>query len=253
MKTPSKDALKGYGSTVAVQNKTVLLAAVGAGDLAVERALAVAGTLRSRAEALPGEAQVQLDLAAKEARTRAEEAADRARDAVRTARTSAQQVATAVRPETVVSTVAGLVSTARTQTVATIETLAVRGAEVVEELRRQPGVRAVVGRAERAVDAVEDALEDVLEETAETVAETSSEVTSLAQKTAARAEKAIDRAEQATHEAAEEARSSIGEVAPEQPETPARKRAAAKKTTAARTSSGTTARVTRPRTAKRTE
>ena len=92
-----KNTLKYYGETVAVQNKTVLLAAVGAGDLAVERARAVVGTLRTRAEALPGEAQVQIDLAAKEARTRAEEAADRARVAVRTARTSAQHVATAGR------------------------------------------------------------------------------------------------------------------------------------------------------------
>src|SRR3712207_6833164 len=157
------DPLNSAGETVAVQNKKVLLAAVDAGVLAVERTRAVVGPLRSRVEALPGEAQVQVDLAAKEARTRAEEA-------VRTARTSAQQVATAVRPDVVASTVAGLVSTARTQTVATIETLAVRGAEVVEELRRQPVVRKVVGRAERAVDAVEDALEDVLEETAETVA-----------------------------------------------------------------------------------
>src|SRR3712207_6859670 len=179
-----KHTLKEYGESVAVQNKQVLLAAVGAGDLAVARTRAAVGTRRSRAEALPGEAQVQVDLAAKEARTRAEEA-------VRTARTSAQHVAHAVRPDTVVNTVAGLVSTARTQTVATIETLAVRGAEVVEELRRQPVVRKVVGRAERAVDAVEDALEEVLEETAETVAEASNEVTSIAQKTAAKAEKAI--------------------------------------------------------------
>src|SRR3712207_9216472 len=97
-----KSTLKEYGETVAVQNKQVLLAAVGAGDLAVERTRAVVGTLRARAEALPGEAQVQIDLAAKEARTRAEEA-------VRTARTSAQQVATAVRPDVVATTVAGLV------------------------------------------------------------------------------------------------------------------------------------------------
>ena len=175
--------------------------------------------------------------------------------AVRTARTSAQHVATAVRPETVASTVAGLVSTARTQTVATIETLAVRGAEVVEELRRQPGVRTVVGRAERAVDAVEDAVEEVLEGTAETVAEASNEVTSIAQKTAARAEKAIDRAEEATHEAAEEAKATLESVEEPAVDEPVRKRAAAKKTTAARKSApaGTSARVTRARTAKRTD
>jgi heparin binding hemagglutinin HbhA len=189
---------------------------------------------------------VQVDLAAKEARTRAEEA-------VRTARTSAQHVASAVRPDAVVSTVAGLVSTARTQTVATIETLAVRGAEVVEELRRQPAVRKVVFRAERAVDAVEDALEEVLEETAETVAEASNEVTSIAQKTAAKAEKAIDSAEEATHEVAESAKATLESA--EQPEAPkpARKRAPAKTTSAARKSApaGTSARVTRARTAKR--
>src|SRR5919107_847430 len=178
----------------------------------------------------------------KEARTRAEEA-------VRNARTSAQHVASAVRPDAVASTVADLVSTARTQTVATIETLAVRGAEVVEELRRQPVVRKVVGRAERAVDAVEDTLEEVLEETAETVAEASNEVTSIAQKTAAKAEKAIDSAEEATHEVAESAKATLESA--EQPEAPkpARKRAPAKTTSAARKSApaGTSARVTRTR------
>ena len=44
-----KNTLKHYGETVAIQNRTVLLAAVGAGDLAVERARAVVGTRRIRA------------------------------------------------------------------------------------------------------------------------------------------------------------------------------------------------------------
>jgi heparin binding hemagglutinin HbhA len=230
------ETLKKAGETVVVQNKTVLLAAVGAGDLAVERARAVIGTLRSRAEALPGEAQVQADLAAKEA-------AGRARDAVQSARTSAQHVAAAVRPESVKSTVTDLVSSARTQTVATLESLAVRGGEVVEELRRQPTFRKVVFRAERAVDAVEDRLEEVLEETAETVAEASNEVTSVAQKAAAKTAKVVDAAEEKTAQAADAAKATLDEAdAPK----PAKKNSPARKSGPAKAS----ARVTRARTAK---
>ena len=147
------------GRSIAEQAKTPILAVVGAGDLAVERARTVVAQFRSKATssimALPGEAQVQADLAVKEARTRATEAAG-------TARTTAQQFATAVRPEAVRSTVESFFETARTQAVATVEKLAEHGAEVVEELRQQPGFRRVVRRAERAVDTVEDALEDVL-------------------------------------------------------------------------------------------
>ncbi|MBB3085036.1 hypothetical protein [Geodermatophilus sabuli] len=243
------ETLKKVGETVVVQNKTVLLAAVGAGDLAVERARAVVGTLRSRAEALPGEAQVQADLAAKEARTRAEEAAGRARDAVQSARTSAQHVAAAVRPESVKSTVTDLVSTARTQAVATLESLAVRGGEVVEELRRQPTFRKVVFRAERAVDVVEDRLEDVLEETAETVAEASNEVTSVAQKAAAKTAKVVDAAEEKTAQAADTAKATIAEADVTEPAKPVKKSSAARKSTPAKAS----VRVSRARTAKRTD
>src|SRR6478752_7472783 len=131
--------------TLAEQAKTPFLAVVGAGDLAVERARTVVTQFRSKATssvlALPGEAQVQADLAVKEARTRATEAAGNARVA-------AQQFATAVRPDVLRNTVAGLV-----------ETLAGRGAEVVEELRRQPALRRVVRRAETAVDTVEGKLD----------------------------------------------------------------------------------------------
>ena len=84
--------------TFAEQAKTPFLAVVGACDLAVERAKTVVAQFRSKAEALPGEAQVQADLAVKEARTRATEAAG-------TARTTAQQLAVAVRPEALRSTV----------------------------------------------------------------------------------------------------------------------------------------------------
>ena len=48
--------------------KTSFLAAVGASDLAVERTRTVVDQLRNRVVALPGEAQVQADLASKEAR-----------------------------------------------------------------------------------------------------------------------------------------------------------------------------------------
>ena len=138
---------------------------------------------RSRAEALPGEAQVQADLAVKEARTRATEAAG-------TARAAAQQLAAAVRPEALRSTVAGLVETARTQAAATVEKLAEHGAEVVEELR-QPA-RLPPGRAPRrdAPSTPSRARSRAsLEETAKAVADASNKVTSVAQKTAARATK----------------------------------------------------------------
>ena len=95
-----------------------------------------------------------------------------------------------MRPEALRSTVVSLVENARTQAATTVEKLAEHGAEVVEDLRRQPAFRKVVRRAERAVDAVEDTLEDVLEETAETVVEASNKATSVAQKTAARVDEA---------------------------------------------------------------
>jgi heparin binding hemagglutinin HbhA len=63
--------VKQYGETAASAYKTLNLAVIGAGDLAVERARTVVAQFRTKAEALPGEAQVQADLAVKEARTRA--------------------------------------------------------------------------------------------------------------------------------------------------------------------------------------
>ncbi|PZA22113.1 hypothetical protein DMO24_06645, partial [Modestobacter versicolor] len=61
------DTLKSYGETLVDTGRTGLLAAIGAGDAAVDAAVtrsrAVFGTVRTRAEALPGEAQVQADLA----------------------------------------------------------------------------------------------------------------------------------------------------------------------------------------------
>jgi L-asparaginase II len=66
------DTLKHYGETLVGTSRTGLLAAIGAGDAAVDAARSVVITVRNRAEALPGEAQVQADLAVKEARTRAE-------------------------------------------------------------------------------------------------------------------------------------------------------------------------------------
>ena len=94
--------VKQYGESVVARaspsRPDPVLAVVGAGDLAVERARTVVAQFRSQAEALPGEAQVQADLAVKEARTRATEAAG-------TARTTAHQFAVAVRPEAVRSTV----------------------------------------------------------------------------------------------------------------------------------------------------
>jgi heparin binding hemagglutinin HbhA len=225
--------VKQYGEFAVTHAKPAVLAVIGAGDLAVERARTVLGQFRSKAVALPGEAQVQADLAVKEART------------------AAHQLVVAVRPEALKDTVVGLVGTARTQAAATVETLAERGAEVVEDLRRQPAFRRVVRRAERAVDAVEDTLEDVLEETAEAVADASNEVTSIAQKTAAKATKVAAKAEDKVESAAESTKATIDAAE----ETPAEKSApAAKKTTPAakRTpAKATTARVSRARTAKR--
>ncbi|MCW2696211.1 MAG: uncharacterized protein JWR62_1296, partial [Modestobacter sp.] len=50
------DTLKHYGDAVVEQSRTGLLAAIGAGDAAVEAARALVESLRARAEALPGEA-----------------------------------------------------------------------------------------------------------------------------------------------------------------------------------------------------
>jgi len=78
--------VKQYGETAVHFAKTPVLATIGAGDLAVQRAKAVVDQLRNRAEALPGEAKVQADLGVKEARTRATEAAGSARAAAALAR-----------------------------------------------------------------------------------------------------------------------------------------------------------------------
>jgi heparin binding hemagglutinin HbhA len=241
--TPT-ETVKQYGETVVTVAKPAVLAAIGAGDLAVERARTLVAQFRTQATssivALPGEAQVQADLAVKEARTRATEAAG-------TARTTAHQFAVAVRPEALLSTVTGLVETARTQAVSTLEELAEHGAEVVESLRRQPAFRRIVRSAESAVDAVEDTLEDVLEETAEAVVEASNEVTSVAQKTAAKATKVAAKAEDKVKDAAETTKATAEETV-EVPE-PAAKAAPAKKSSAA-AKKVTTARVTRARAAK---
>jgi heparin binding hemagglutinin HbhA len=230
---------------VAERGRTPLLVAVGAGDLAVEQARTVLATLRSRAEAIPGEAQVQVDLATREARTRAEQAADRARGLV-----------TVVRPEAVVNTVAGLVEQARTQAAGTVEALAERGADVLQELRRQPGFRRFAVKAEQVVDTVEDAVEEVIEEAAEAVTEASDEVTSLVQKAASRTTKAAARAEAAVDQAADQAKAVIEETAEAADEATAKAaRKPAKRTTAARgkAATATSARVTRTRTATTTD
>jgi heparin binding hemagglutinin HbhA len=230
---------------VAERGRTPLLVAVGAGDLAVEQARTVLASLRSRAEALPGEAQVQVDLATREARTRAEQAADRARGLV-----------TVVRPEAVVNTVTGLVEQARTQAAGTVEALAERGADVLQELRRQPGFRRFAARAEAAVDVVEGAVEEVIEDAAEAVTEASDEVTSLVQKAAARTTKAAARAEAAVDQVADQAKAAIEDTAEAADEATAKAaRKPAKRTTAARTTAatGTSARVGRTRTAKTTD
>ncbi|MGY1607387.1 hypothetical protein [Geodermatophilus sp. SYSU D00700] len=229
---------------VAERGRTPLLVAVGAGDLAVEQARTVLASLRSRAVALPGEAQVQVDLATREARTRAEQAADRAR-----------QLAPVVRPDAVVSTVNGLVEQARTQAVGTVEALAERGADVLQELRRQPGLRRFVVRAEQAVDTVEDAVEEVIEEAAEAVTEASDEITSRVQKAASRTTKAAAKAEAAVEETAEQAKATLEETVEAADQATAKAaRKPAKRTTAARSSAakGTSARVTRTRTTKKT-
>jgi len=199
-------------SSVAEQGRTGLLVAIGAGDVVLDRARTVVTTFRSKAEALPGELQVQADLASKEARTRAE------------------QAAAAVRPEVLT----GLVETARRQTLSTIEELAERGEKVVGELRRQPAFRRVVRRAEEAVDTVEDALEDVLEETSEAVGDASDKVTSVAQKAKARADKAIDEVEGEVAAAADAAKATVHDAA-EGDVTPAPAAKAPRKATRART------------------
>jgi heparin binding hemagglutinin HbhA len=165
--------VKQYGETAAKLYKTQLLATVGAGDLAVERATT----------------------------------------AVSRARTAAQQFATSVRHESVRSTVISLVDTARTQATSTVESLAERGEGVVDELRSQPGFRRIVRRAESAVDAVEDKLEDVIEDTAQAVTEASNEVTSVAQKTAAKAAQVADKAEKKVDEAAKSTKETVESAA----------------------------------------
>jgi len=258
--TPTQ-TVKQYGETVVASGrsaaerlaetyKTSLLAAVGVSDLAVERTRTAVKDLRSRAVALPGEAQVQADLAGKQARTRATEAVDRAR-------TNAQELAVSLRPEAVLSTVAGLLDSARTRANARVEELAERGEHVVEDLRRQPGFRRLVRRTERAVDAVEDRLEDVLDETEKTVSGTADEVTSLAQKAASKTAKAVDKAETTTRSAAQSAKGTVGSAAAT---TPANRSSAtngtAKKTASAAKKApakATTARVTRARTARRAD
>ncbi len=201
---------------VAERSRRQLLVAVGAGDLAVEQA----------------------------------------RTALAQARANSRQLAVAVRPDTVVSTLAGLVEQARTQANATVEQLADRGADVLQELRTQPGFRRLAVRAEQAVDRVEDVVEDAIEETAEAVTEVSDEVTSLVQKAASRTAKVAARAEAAVDEAADSAKSAIEETAELTDEATAEAaREPAKRTTAARgkATTGTSARVTRTRKATSTD
>jgi heparin binding hemagglutinin HbhA len=243
------ETVKHIGETLVDRAKTPILAAVGAGDLAMERALTAVGRVRSRAESLPGDAQVQADLAVKEARTRADEARTRATEAVGRTRTAAQQVAAVAHPETVRSTVQGLVGTARTQAASTVEALASRGEKVVDELRRQPGFKRVVRRTENAVDTVQSRVDDGLKGSAGTVSGAADEVTSLAQKTAGRANRTAERAEKQVAEAAQSAKSTVDKAAPA---APAKRAPARKNTTAARkaTPAKASARVGRARTAK---
>ena len=220
------DTLKSYGETLVETGRTGLLAALGAGDVAVDRARTVVGGLRSRVEAVPGEAQVQADLGAKEARTRVETAREQARRAAAQARITV----TELRPETVLGTVTGLVDSARTQALGAIGELAGRGEALVGDLRRQPAFRKVVARTERAVDAVEDGLEDVLEETGETAAQASDTVTSAAQQAAARTGEAVDAATADVQDAAEATEATVADAAADataadEPAKPARKRA----------------------------
>ena len=88
------DTLKHYGETLVETGRTGLLAALGAGDVAVDRARTVVGSLRSTAVALPGEAHLQADLGAMEARTRLETAREQARTAVAQARTAVDTLRT---------------------------------------------------------------------------------------------------------------------------------------------------------------
>ena len=203
------DTLKQYGETLVETGRTGLLAALGAGDVAVDRARTVVTGLRSRAEALPGEAQVQADLGAKEARTRVETAREQARRAAVQARTTV----TELRPETVLGTVTGLVEAARTQALGAVGELAGRGEQLVGDLRRQPAFRKVVARTERAVDAVEDGLEDVLDQTGETVAESSDAVASTARTAAARTGEAVDAATTDVQDAAEATKATVSDAA----------------------------------------
>ena len=203
------DTLKQYGETLVETGRTGLLAALGAGDVAVDRARTVVTGLRSRAEALPGEAQVQADLGAKEARTRVETAREQARRAAVQARTTV----TELRPETVLGTVTGLVEAARTQALGAVGELAGRGEQLVGDLRRQPAFRKVVARTERAVDAVEDGLEDVLDQTGETVAESSDAVASTARTAAARTGEAVDAATADVQDAAEATKATVSDAA----------------------------------------
>jgi heparin binding hemagglutinin HbhA len=203
------DTLKSYGETLVGTGRTGLLAALGAGDVAVDRARTVVTGLWSRAEALPGEAQVQADLGVKEARTRVETAREQARRAAVQARTTVGEL----RPETVIGTVTGLVEAARTQALGAVGELAGRGEQLVGDLRRQPAFRTVLARTERAVDAVEDGLEDALEETGETVSAASDAVTSTVQQTAARTDAAVDAATTDVRDAAEATKATVAEAA----------------------------------------
>ena len=225
------DTLKHYGETLVEQSRTGLLVALGAVDAAVERARTAVGTVRTRAEALPGEAQVQADLAAKEARTRAEQAraraaaaaaearlrattaAEQAGDAAQQARNAVTSAAAAVRPEVLRSTVTGLVESARADAAAVLAELAGRGEKVVDELRAQPVVRKIVGRTEQVVnttvDTVAATVEDTLAEAADAVATASNKVTSVAQKTAARAEEVAEEVVEDTEAAAATTKSQV--------------------------------------------
>ena len=193
------DTLKSYGETLVETGRTGLLAAIGAGDVAVDRARTVVGGLRSRAEALPGEAQVQADLGAKEARTRVEAAREQARRAAAQARTTVGEL----RPETVLGTVTGLVDSARTQALGAIGELAGRGEQLVGELRRQPAFRTAAARTEGAVDAVSDGIEDAAEKAGETVADAADAVSSAAQQASARTDAAVDEVTADVQDAAE--------------------------------------------------
>jgi len=203
------DTLKHYGETLVETGRTGLLAALGAGDAAVVRARTVVDGLRTRVEALPGEALVQADLGAMEARSRVETAREQARRAAVQARTTV----TELRPETLLGTVTGLVDSARTQALGAIGGLAGRGEQLVGDLRRQPVLRRVVARTERAVDAVEDSLENVLDGTGETVAEASDAVTSAAQQAGARAGEAVEELTTDVQDAAAATRDTVSEAA----------------------------------------